>query len=252
MGELVQIKQAITSAKKKRTFTEFWVECWRDAWSSSWAFGGILNLMLSIIIPIASLLDPNASAHQTQWAWLTGYFAALGTVAAGWVVLTVRLLIWAPYNVLKNIEAKSQLDISTILGGFNEFRSALDDKLAKSEAQHNIAMYIIRGHEVLKALQTPEFLVVAEKWSKETELFIAKNLGSFATITFSNPKPLGPVDMTDPFKLGRHIISAKIRALENIALQIDTFYRPVAASFEEVNRDETKVKQPSSTQPEVT
>src|SRR5882724_12457015 len=147
-----EIAEAVASMKGHRTFCQFWVECWKDAWSHSWAWAGIMNLVLSIIIPFAAMLDPRVVQHQAQWTWVNLYLVAIGTVAVAWSILLARLLIWAPYDTVKKIEAKNKADLGVIKQRFDQFRSVLDDKLAKAEAQHNIADRIVMGREVLKLL----------------------------------------------------------------------------------------------------
>jgi len=236
-----EIAEAVASMKGHRTFCQFWVECWKDAWSHSWAWAGIMNLVLSIIIPFAAMLDPRVVQHQAQWTWVNLYLVAIGTVAVAWSILLARLLIWAPYDTVKKIEAKNKADLGVIKQRFDQFRSVLDDKLAKAEAQHNIADRIVMGREVLKLLGKPdEFLKAADEWNQDTELFLANNLGGYASVYFSIPHSLGPVDLSDHVKAGRQLILAKIIALDDIAANIDTYYRPVGVKFDKLQDNEEK------------
>jgi hypothetical protein len=242
-----EIAQAFASVKMHRTFRQFWKECWRDAWSHSWAGAGIMNLILSIIIPFAPMLDPHAAQHQAQWAWVNGYFVAIGTVIIAWIILLARLLIWAPYDTLKKIEAENKSCLEIIRQRFDQFHSALDDKLAKAEAQHGIAQRIILARDnVLTVADKPhEFLTSADLWNQETELFLANNLGGFASAHFAIPPAIAPIDLSNASRAGRQLILAKIRVLEEIAKNLDIYFRPIGAHFEKKQGQEATVTQPS-------
>jgi hypothetical protein len=231
---------AFTSIRRQQNFCQFWQACWKDAWSQSWAWVGIVNLILSILIPFAPLLDPHFAQHQTQWAWVNLYIVALGSIVVAWGILLTRLLVWAPYDRLRTLQTQNKKDLDVIRQRFGEIHSALDDKLAKAEAQHNVAERIVRAREVLRTLDNPnEFLKVADSWNKETELFLANDVGSFASVTFAIPHSLGPVDLSDPIKAGRQLILAKIIALDNIATNIDTYFRPIAGVTFETAKEES-------------
>jgi hypothetical protein len=195
-----------------------------------------------------AMLDPRVVQHQAQWTWVNLYLAATGTVAVAWIILLARLLIWAPYDTVKKIEAKNKADLGVIKERFDQFHSALDDKLAKAEAQHNIADRIVMGREVLKLLDRPdEFLKAADEWNQDTELFLANNLGGYASVYFSIPHSLGPVDLSDYVKAGRQLILAKIIALDDIAAHIDTYYRPIGVKFDKLQDNKEKPTPPLST-----